>query len=308
MAHLTPALRRNGAGDDGLAAAVPDRRLPTIQMFWHGRPLSRIERLSMTSFVRNGHPVDLYVYEEPASVPAGVCVRDASEILPRRALFMHRRRRSIAHFADWFRYRLLFERGGIWADADMVCLHPFDFASPVVFAWQDERYLNNAVLGLPAGDPLAKWLATCCEHPNRILPYDDLQARFKKLKRWLKGQGREHVRWGDTGPYGLTRAARYLGYVQHALPRRHFYPVSFEEHHVLFESSPVGGDMPFEDCRAVHLWNQLIEAGKVLDKNSRFPADSPFEQLWARYMDRNARSTPGAARLESQNRLVSESV
>ena len=261
------------------------RRLPTIQMFWHGPALSRIEQLSMMSFMRNGHPVHLYVYEEPQGVPDGVRVMNAAEILPRSSLFLHRRRQSVAHFADWFRYRLLFARGGLWADTDMVCLQPFDYPSPVVFAWQDDRHLNNAVLGLPAGDALAEWLANACEFPNRILPYDSFRMRLMKLKRRFKGMGRESVRWGDTGPYGLTRAARHLGYAEHALPQWHFYPVRFEDHRVLFESPQAGVDLSFSRSRAVHLWNQIIEAGQSLDKNARFPADSPFEQWWARYVD-----------------------
>src|SRR5262245_55650333 len=105
------------------------RSLPAIQMFWHGRPLSRIERLSMASFMGNGHAVELYVYEEPRGVPAGVCMKDAADILPRSDVFMHKRRNSIGHFADWFRYELLFKRGGYWSDADMVCLAPFDYPS-----------------------------------------------------------------------------------------------------------------------------------------------------------------------------------
>jgi len=257
------------------------RALPVIQMFWHGLPLSRIERLSMISFLRNGHAVHLYVYDEPVGVPAGVELKDAAEILPRSSLFFHRRNQSVAHFSDWFRYQLLFERGGLWSDTDMVCLRPFDYANPVVFAWQDEEHLNNAVLGLPARDPLAEWLARSCESPNRMLPYDDWSRRLAKLKRWVKGQGREAVRWGDTGPYGLTSAAQYLGYIEHALPKWHFYPVAYEQNRLLFKRVPAGVPSTFDGSRAVHLWNQLIDGA---DKNARFPQDSPFEQLWSRYL------------------------
>jgi hypothetical protein len=75
-----------------------------------------------------------------------------------------------------------------------------------------------------------------------------------------------------------------LGYTEHALPQWHFYPVRFEEHRVLFESPRAGADLSFHGSRAVHLWNQLIEAGRVLDKNARFPPDSPFERWWAEYV------------------------
>jgi hypothetical protein len=262
-----------------------ERSLPIIQMFWHGAPLSRMERLALTSFVQNGHPVDLYVFEEPAGVPAGVRLMDAEQILPRSALFRHRRTQSLALFADWFRYRLLFERGGIWADADVICLKPFEYAKPEVFAWQDDHYINNAVLGLSVGDPLASWLASCCEHPNRLLPYDDVGRRIRKLRRRiLRGNRRSDVHWGETGPEGLTRAARHLGYADLALPSWHFYPVSADNFRMLFESPSAGRKVVFNGSRAVHLWNHMLEVKEHKDKNARFPADSPFEELCARYL------------------------
>jgi len=70
----------------------------------------------MASFLAHGHPVDLYVYEPPGAPPAGVRLVDAEEILPRALLFTHRRTGSLGSFSDWFRYRLLRERGGIWAE------------------------------------------------------------------------------------------------------------------------------------------------------------------------------------------------
>jgi hypothetical protein len=39
----------------------------------------------------------------------------------------------------------------------------------------------------------------------------------------------------------------------------------------------------------VHFWNQIIEDGRAVDKNARFPSDSPFERLWARYIGPVAR-------------------
>jgi hypothetical protein len=260
--------------------------LPTIQMFWHGSPLSRVEQLSLASFCANGHPVDLYVYDDPGALPAGVRVRDASEILPRSAIFVHRRTGSLGLFADWFRYQLLFERGGIWADADVVCLRPFEYSKAEIFAWQDERYINNAVLGLPARHPLAKWLLECCEEPNRVKPYDRPYQRLRKWRRrLLQGNRREETGWGESGPKGLTQAAQYLGYASHALPSWHFYPVAPEQHEVLFRAS--GGRaraVEFNGSRAVHLWNNLLQLQPGFDKNAQFDAESPFEQLWRRYL------------------------
>jgi hypothetical protein len=190
---------------------MQQRALPNVHMFWHGPPLSRIERLCMSSFVAHGHAVQLHVYEEPKRVPTGVTIRDAAAVLPREELFVHRSSGSLAVFADWFRYRLLAEHGGLWVDTDVVCLRPFDHAGPEIFGWQDQSTINNAVLGLPQDHALARWMVACCEQPNRFLPYDTLRMRRRKLVRRLLRRGRAASRWGETGPAGLTAAARHLG-------------------------------------------------------------------------------------------------
>lgn len=277
-------------------------RAHTVLMFWHGPALSRMEQLAIASFRHHGHPVDLYVYDEPRGVPHGACIRDAGEILPREALFTHRRTGSVAVFADWFRYRLLAERGGIWSDMDVACLRPIDYPQAEIFGWEDERCVNNAILGLPAGHALARWLAGCCESPNRILPYDNWRLRLRKLRRrHLQGDRRERVRWGELGPKGLTAAARHLGYLDRALPRTHFYPVRSADWRVLFEPTR-GGLLPWGDeSRAVHLWNNMAAQAAHFNKNARFAAESPFERLCERYgvtSDLSIRSTTGY----SQNR------
>jgi len=261
--------------------AVP---LATVQMFWHGPPLSRLERLAVASFLRHGHAVDLHVYDEPAGVPAGARLCDAAQILPRDMLFLHRRTGSVALFADWFRYRLLAARGGIWVDMDVACLRPIAYPQAEVFAWEDETQVNNAILGLPPGHPLARWMADSCEHPNRIHSYDGWRLRLRKLRRrYLQGDRRDRLRWGELGPKGLTAAARHLGYLDRALPREHFYPVPAQQWRTLFEAAP-GGRLPWgRESRAVHLWNNMAARSPGFDKNTRFPADSPFEMLCARY-------------------------
>lgn len=258
--------------------------LPTINMFWFGAPLSRIETLSVASFLAMGHAVDLYVYDDIGPVPAGTRLRDAATILPRELLFRHKRTGSVAHFADWFRYRVLHRAGGIWADTDVVCLQPLDYADPIVFAWENKQYLNSAVLGLPAGHVLAEWLATSCEHPNNPLPYDNWRLRLRKLRRrYLQGDRRDRIRWGETGPKGLTHAARHFGLLDRALPNWHFYPVAADDWQRLFAATADKSAFDFKDSRAVHLWNNMMHTQPAFDKNARFAASSPFEQLWRRF-------------------------
>jgi hypothetical protein len=254
-------------------------------MFWHGPALSRIERMCMSSFVANGHAVKLHVYDPPEGVPQGVTLTDASKILPRERLFKHSESGSFAVFADGFRYRLLLELGGLWADTDVVCLRPFEYATTEVFGWQDERVINNAVLGLPKGHRLAQWMDDCCEHPDRARPYDSLKARRRKLlRRWLPGNSRRRIAWGETGPIGLTEAAHWLHCTSAAQPFWHFYPIHYLNWHTVFDSSLRDNPTLLSASHALHLWNEMARRSPGFDKNGRFPPDSLFEQLCARYL------------------------
>jgi hypothetical protein len=259
--------------------------LQHIHMFWHGRPFSRLERLSACSFLAHGHELRLHVYQEPANVPRGLTLVDANRTLPERDLFRHYKTGSIAAFADWFRYRLLYEQGGIWADTDVVCLKPLRYEQTEIFGWQDDSIINNAVLGLPAGHELAAWMAGCCENPNRWLPYDNSRMRRRKLRRrLLRGNRRGDIEWGENGPHGLTQAARHLGYADRALPLWHFYPLHYSQWRAVFQ--PGLGDHPgvLSASTTLHLWNEMTRSAPGFDADRPFPADSLFERLCERYL------------------------
>lgn len=262
--------------------AATGRALPDVCMFWHGPALSRIERLCMTSFVANGHSVRLFAYEPPVGVPRGVDVLDAASVLPRSALEAHVKSRPLALFADRFRYELLFTRGGLWVDADVACLKPFDHAQTEIFGWQDAQTINNAVLGLPRGHALAECMLRVCEQPARLQPGDSLKMRRRKivarlLGRDVKGQ------WGATGPQGMTDAARRLGYADRAQPFWHFYPVSYQNWHCAFDASLADNPGFVAASYGVHLWNEMARRAPGFDKNARFAPASLFEQLCRRY-------------------------
>jgi len=277
--------RRGVAGTGqtrAVSAALPNT---TVEMFWHGPALSRLERLCMTSFIAHGHHVRLHTYQEPQGVPPGVEVTDANRILSERYLFRHARSGSVSAFADWFRYVLLHEHGGIWVDTDVVCLKPLHYSQPLLFGWQDEQIINNAVLGLPARHELAAWMIDCCEFPNRVRPYDKRRIRRRKLKRRLfQGNQRGNIAWGENGPSGFTQAARHLGYDHYALPFWHFYPVHFANWRSVFDTGLKENPHLIAGSNALHLWNEMVRRAPGFHPERRFDPSSVFERLCARYL------------------------
>lgn len=137
------------------------RRLPQLQSpllmqtFWTGKPLSRLERAALQSYVNQGYTVEIYTYNPLAefikNVPAGagaggVNVHDAREILPEEALFEYGGRAAIGKrenaykflpFSDLFRFTMLHKKGGAWMDLDIFLTRPIPdavLAQPYVFS------------------------------------------------------------------------------------------------------------------------------------------------------------------------------
>src|SRR5579862_9281216 len=115
-----------------------------IQGLWVGSSLSAMERLCISSFLKHGHIFRLFVYEPVTGIPPGTEVHDAKLILPASAIFRYANG-SLAGFSNFFRYKLLLERGGWWVDLDTVCLKYFDFEDDYVFASHLQKDGNSIV-------------------------------------------------------------------------------------------------------------------------------------------------------------------
>jgi hypothetical protein len=227
-----------------------------IQGLWIGPALSLMEQLSITSFMRHGHSYHLYVYAEPAGVPAGTVVRDAAEILPPARVFQYRDRASYAGFANYFRYKLLLERGGWWADADVVCLRPFEFPSPYVFAsepYHGTWMISSAVIKAPPASPLLDDAWRIC------------QARDPR-----------GLTWGETGPRLLDAAVRRHSLEDFVVDARTFCPFPAPAWRSALDPA---AEWPLaEASHAVHLWQEMWRRHGQ-DKDLSYPPGCLYEQL-----------------------------
>jgi hypothetical protein len=233
----------------------------TIQSLWVGDSLSALERLSITSFLAHGHAFVLYVYGPVQGVPAGVRLRDAAEILPRERVFFYRDQPSYAGFANYFRYKLLLERGGWWSDLDAVCLQPFPPGDDPVFASEADRD-GRAV-------PSAGFLRGSAGSPVLAALWESCLALDPAA-----------IGWGETGSGLLARTLPRFGLGGAVQPPEVFCPIPyFDWRDALEPNSP--RSFP-ETTRAVHLWNEMWRrAGQ--DKDARYPPGCLFERWKSRY-------------------------
>lgn len=230
-----------------------------IQGLWIGSELSVMEQLSITSFLRNGHEYHLYSYNELANVPGGTVIKDANEVLPKSAIFQYKGRPSYAGFANSFRYKLLLERGGWWADTDTVCLRSFDFAEDYVFSSEmnaGQEVINAGVIKAPKGSEVMAYASRVCQEkkPDQLV-------------------------WGETGPRLVSEVVRKYRLDKYRKPYYIFCPIT--DWHKLLEPY-IAAVHP--QAYAIHLWNEAWRVANQ-DKNGCYHRDCIYERLKSMYLD-----------------------
>jgi hypothetical protein len=178
---------------------------------WIGESLPTLQQICLSSYVYYDQPINLYVYEDVASVPDGVNILDANLILPKDKIF--KIFDSYACFSDYFRYTLLGMVDTVWVDADHMSLSKNWGTEKLEYFYgiQGERWglerINNGVLKYPKDSELAKRLIFECE---------------------TLIQKKEQTSWGDTGPRLLTKIINELDLDKFSINKNKIYPVTWE--------------------------------------------------------------------------------
>ncbi len=139
-----------------------------VNSLWIGKTLSSIELLTLYSFVKQGHVFHLWTYEPLTNtLPEGVVIEDANDILPRESIFRYNHvnkyghgKGSVSGFSDIFRYKLLYEKGGWWIDMDVTCFKPLNIAVPYFFRKHHDLDLVGNVMKCP---PKSDLMLACFE-------------------------------------------------------------------------------------------------------------------------------------------------
>ena len=204
-----------------------------LQTFWTGKPLSRLERAALQSYVNQGYTVHIYTYNPMAEFKRGVpqspriIVHDAREVLPESKLFQFAGRAAVGKrddaysylpFSDLFRFTMLAKNGGAWMDLDIFLTRPIPAAvlrRPYVFSSERTIQAGAYKMKVPEivdmgfikvpgpNSPLMRWIL---DHiPTGLL---DLKTPFDYMNLYRKG---------------ITA----LGLERYVLPAKAFLPLNF---------------------------------------------------------------------------------
>ena len=231
-----------------------------VQSLWIGPRLSAMERTCIGSFLQNGHRFHLYVYDEPLGVPRGTDLRDAAQILPAASIWVYRDQRTCSGFSNFFRYKLLLERGGWWVDTDTVALRPLAFHTDHVFSSEGingRRTTTTCMIKAPAGSPVMEYAWQRCQTMDTAT-----------------------LTWGVSGPRLLNEAVSACSFETFVQPTDVFCPIHFSEWRQLLDPAAMRTLGPH--VHTVHLWHELWRR-EGRDKDGCYPRGCLYELLKRRY-------------------------
>ncbi len=231
---------------------------------WIGDSLPASAAGCLASFVRHGHRVQLYVYDELRGIPKGVEVLDANKVVSYDRIFRHPRTGSLATFANHFRYTLLHRQGGTWIDCDLYCLRPIPADEEILLGYESPDVINNALLRLPKGSQVTNDLLGIFEHRQSFLPWLLPSARRRAWFRhhFMRRPYYQVATFGTTGPGALTWIMRERGLAHLAKPPDVFYPFKYADAERAADADYDERSFIVPESMTFHLWNEVLRHRK----------------------------------------------
>jgi hypothetical protein len=230
-----------------------------VQSLWIGDRLSAMERTCINSFIQNGHEYHLYTYGGVFDVPSGVFIKNADEIISRDEIF--KLRGGYSSFSDFFRWKLILDKGGWWVDTDAVCLKPFDFDADYVFIGGkglpgSDDCITSGLFKAPAGSDIMEWGWLMCQYMDP-----------------------ETMTWGAAGPPLFTEGVHNFKMLDKVIPAKWFFPIHYTEMEKFFIAN--APELPAE-AYSVHMFNEIWRLSGW-DKDKSFRPDCLYEKLKRRF-------------------------
>lgn len=227
---------------------------------WVGAPLSKVQIISLSSFIYHGHEMILFVYDMNLEVPDGVIKQDARQIMAEEDIF--KVKDQYAAFSDLFRYRMIKETGLIWVDADTVCFSPDWNFKDNTFAGYERDTVVGGVLSLPQNSKALDYLI-------------QKSSVFDKSK----------INWTDVGPDLVNKAFNKYNLMSYVQEHYVFCGIHWSEWEKLWKPEYLREIKILErKGKSLSLYNSMItRSGR--DKNY-LPRGSAIEYLYRKFVKR----------------------
>lgn len=232
-----------------------------ISSFWYTpkgyKGIGLMELLSIKSFIDNGYKFILYTYniddkffKKLDELFDDFELKDANEIVPFGNYFSDNRGAGVAAFSDYFRFNLLYLRGGVWADLDMICLNYIDLNEKYIFTQEVDEdnkksRITTSFLKFPKNSDFGKSL---------------IQEAEKIINK------RKQIPWGIIGPWFLADHVKKCGLENFAWDYKRTCQISWcNVKNFLDNNTLIDTSQPF-----LHLFSEMWRLNNM-EKNTFHP-------------------------------------
>lgn len=230
---------------------------------WVGRPLTLMEKFCLSSFVKMGHSITIFLYDMNIEVPNGVTKINAREILPKESIFTINN--TYGAFSDIFRYNMILKTDLCWTDVDNICLKE---------NWEFDDY----IFGIQGVDKNMEKIVAC-----GILHFPKDSIILKDLIDISMNIDKKKIKWGDIGPFLVTKKINEYNILNKAQNINTFYPINYLNWKTMWNTDEKSLNFVMTNIKNSHsiqLWNQSItwHGGYNFNKNI-FPIGSAIYEI-----------------------------
>jgi hypothetical protein len=300
-----------------------------IQGLWIGNRLSRFEYNSIKSYLVAGYEYHLYTYDKVDNIPENVIIKDGNEILDKKEIFYYEG--SIAPFSDLFRYKLLYERGGVWTDCDIICMkqmseddnHEYIFVAERTilkgafasclkvppYTCKKKKVLNSFIK-TPAGAEIMRVMyEKSLKYRNEYLAKKQTERKITKLTRTISGDrhkskktgniGLKSYHWGG-GSKNLESLIMKMRMEKYIMEPEFAFPVNWWDFKYAFE------DVKY--IKPSRGWDEGININDIFKKNSKsYLVVIHNGWIKAHHLDKNAKYPDGSL-FEKLDRMINSRI
>ena len=242
-----------------------------VSSLWIGDSITDLERVCIKSFIDHGYTFNLYTYSpEINNLPPGVNLKNGNQIVSKEKIFFYQsgfNKGSVSGFSNLFRYKLLYENGGVWVDTDIALLKP------------DLNFQKRNVFTTEVGEPPDGKFASALMKVQAGCPV------MRECLKEFKNVNNDQIQHGETGPELVSEKLEETGLKKdnrvELKSRKEYFPIYWEDvKRIFYDEIRIK-----ESWKTLHFCNAWITNKLSLNKNDSFPHWSIFERLKKKHLN-----------------------
>lgn len=183
-----------------------------VNSFWLGETITPLNELCIESWLKKGCSYNLYTYGK-INTNLNVNILDANQVVSKKEYFTYHHgisKRTPVAFSNLFRAELLYQKGGLYIDTDVMLIKPIELEE-YTFCYQYHPHYSTSI-------------GTCFLYSK--------YANSQLFKRWadiIRDLSKGYISHGDLGPDLFTNLILAFNMLEFVKDKSLVNPIDYTE-------------------------------------------------------------------------------